>query len=164
MPRIETIEIAPVPVTEREALYELVDQYLAELMKHRDVAVGPANALAYKYLPLYWEEAGRHPFYITSRGARVGFALVREVPKAGIIQMSDFFILQHARRSGIGQLAVAELWRRFPGSWELQVHPLNEAAVSFWRKCIETLSTGLVRTQKVQEEDGCRVQYNFEIA
>ncbi len=164
MPSHDPIELVPVAVAERNGLYELVDEYLAELMNHRDVPVGPVDAASYTYLPMYWEEVGRHPFFIAWRSVRVGFALVRIVQRTGTIQMSDFFIRAQARRGGLGRLAVRELWRRFPGSWELQVHPRNEEASTFWRKCIHESATGVVRAQEVQEEDGRRVQYNFEIA
>lgn len=56
---VKAIDLVLVPVAEREALYEPVDEYLTELVTHRDLPVGPANACAYKCLPSYWEEAGR---------------------------------------------------------------------------------------------------------
>lgn len=158
------VELVRVDVGERGALEDLVDAYLAELSAHREIPVGPTDAAGYVYLRLYWEEPGRHPFFIVSGGRRVGFALVREVESEGTIQMSEFFIQPEFRRSGLGRSAVAEIWRRFPGSWELQVHLLNEAASAFWPRCIERFAVGDVRTIEVREEDGRRIQHSFRVA
>jgi len=147
----------------RAALSAMVDEYLAELHRHRERPIGATTAAAYRYLPLYWSEAGRHPFFVRSGDQRVGFALVREVADLALTQMSDFYIRPDARRSGVGQRAVAELWRRFPGAWELQVHPRNAAASAFWPRCIELASSGSVLVTTVEEADGLRTQYNFEI-
>ena len=157
------VELVRVGLAERDALYALVDEYLAELGAHRERPVGPTDARSYTYLPLYWEELGRHPFFVTSGRRRVGFALIREIREAGVIQMSDFYIRPDARRSGLGRVAVGEIWRRFPGPWELQVHPLNEAASVFWPRCIEQFSRGCMHSREVEEEDGRRIQYNFEV-
>lgn len=158
------IDLLRVDRDERGALYQLVDAYLAELHGHREQPVGPADASSYEYLPLYWEESGRHPFFILSGAERVGFALIREVARDGTIQMSDFYIRPDARRGGLGRAAVSEIWRRFPGSWELQVHPGNQAASAFWPLCIGQLATGAVQVEEVIQEDGRRLQYNFETA
>jgi predicted acetyltransferase len=157
------VALVRVEERERSALDQLVDEYLAELSTHRERAVGPTDSAGYAYLPLYWEEPGRHPFFLTSRGRRIGFALVREIPAEGVTQMSDFYIAPGARRGGLGRAALGEIWRRFPGPWELQVHPRNEAASVFWPRCIEQFSRGRVERREVEEEDGHRVQYNFEI-
>ncbi len=164
MPDHPKIELCPVDRVDRGDLYRLVDRYLVELTAHREHPVGPADARSYKYLPLYWEEPGRHPLFVASQAERVGFVLIREVTRDATIQMSDFYIRPDARRTGCGRAAVAEVWRRFPGSWELQVHPLNEAASAFWRGCIGQCASGRVEIREVIEEDGRRVQYNFEIA
>ena len=156
------IELIRVSETERPALFELVDQYLLELAAHREVQVGPTSAAEDQYLPAYWSERGRHPFFINAGGQRAGFLLVREVLDEGVIHMSEFFIQQEFRRSGVGRAALREVWRRLPGSWELQVHSLNGPASEFWPRCIEALCEGPVRTTEVTEEDGRRIQYNFE--
>ena len=142
----------------------MVDVYLAELAGHRERPVGPVRAAEYRYLPEYWREAGRHPFFIVDEGRRVGFVLVREVLDAGFTEMSDFFVERAHRRAGTGRAALAQLWPRFPGRWELQVHPRNEAASRFWPRCIAEFAHGPVRRSEVTAEDGQRVQYEFEIA
>ena len=158
------VELLHVSPAEKAALFELVDEYLAELATHRERPIGPTAAAEYQYLPEYWREVGRHPFFVYRSGQLAGFVLVREVPGQRVIQMSDFFIRPPFRRAGVGRATLAQLWRRFPGSWELQVHPRNEAASAFWPRCIAEFSAGPIRSEEAVEEDGRRVQYNFEIA
>ncbi len=158
------VELRRVDSAEQPALNALVDDYLAELAGHRERPVGPVDADDYEYLPYYWSEPGRHPFFLCANSSRKGFALIREVPESGVIQMSDFYVRPDARRSGLGSAALAQIWREFPGEWELQVHAQNEAAMAFWPRCIAQWATGEVRAREVMEDDGRRIQYNFEMA
>lgn len=164
MNRSRDIELRRVDHTERSVLDRLIDGYLAELSAHREVPVGPSDAASYEYLPLYWQEPGRHPFWVVAEGRRVGFVLIREVEKESIIGMSDFYIRPESRRSGFGRATLSEVWRRFPGAWRLQVHRRNEAGVGFWPRCIQEHASGDVRVREVAEEDGRRLEYRFEIA
>jgi predicted acetyltransferase len=161
---VSAIALRRVVHAERAALDRMIDPYLAEIATHREHTVGPTDAASYVYLPLYWEEPGRHPFFIVSRGERVGFVLVRVVKSESVIEMSEFCIQPESRRSGLGRAALAEVWRMFPGIWRLQVHPRNEAAAAFWPRCIAEFASGPVASREVVEEDGRRVEYRFAIA
>ncbi len=156
------VELIRVCEIDRPALSELVDEYLLELANHREVPVGPTTAAEYSYLPAYWSEPGRHPFFVTRLGERVGFLLVREVPAEGVIQMSDFYVEPRSRRSGIGREALELVFRSFSGAWELQVHLRNRPGLAFWSRSIEVLCPGPIRVAEVVGEDGRRMQYNFD--
>jgi predicted acetyltransferase len=158
------IRLKRVGQSDRPALYGLVDDYLRELHTHREIAAGPADAASYVYLPKYWEEPGRHPFFIFDGDACIGFLLIREVEAEGVIEMSDFYIQSKSRRSGVGRAALAEAWRLFPGAWSLQVHPLNKAASIFWPRMIAAFSHGPIDSYEVTEEDGHRREFRFGIA
>ena len=90
MPRSQTVQLRRVDHAERSEFNRLIDEYLAELSVHREVPEGPTEAESYAYLPLYWKEAGRYPFFLVAGGTHVGFVLIREVEKESIIEMSDF--------------------------------------------------------------------------
>ncbi|HIF94315.1 MAG TPA: GNAT family N-acetyltransferase [Myxococcales bacterium] len=158
------VELCRASEAERPILYELLDHYLAELSSHREHAVGPVDAGGYEYFPLYWSEPGRHPLFLVVGTERVGFALLREVSDAGTIEMSEFYIRPEHRKSGLGSAAVAEIWRQYPGAWELQFHVLNRAASRFWPRCIGQGSLDKPVIGEVEEDDGSRIQYRFRIA
>lgn len=147
----------------RPALEAMMDGYLAELQTYSERPVGPTDAASHPYLPRYWSERTRHPYFIERAGERVGFVLVREC-RDGAMEMSEFFVLPAHRRSGVGSAALEALWRIHPGAWQLQVHLRNDAAAAFWPRCIAKHSGGEVEVREVQADDGRRTQYTFEIA
>ena len=149
----------------------LVDASLTELNTHRDEPVGPIDAASYAYLPLYWKEPGRHPFFIDvprGQGSEpgelpAGFVLIREVASQSHIEMSEFYVRPESRRIGVGRAALEQVWQRFPGSWRLTVHARNIAGSEFWHRCIHELASGGVVCREILDEDGRRHEYAFEI-
>jgi predicted acetyltransferase len=162
VPRSQTIEVRRVDRAERPALDRLIDDYLAELAAATRTA--PTDAASDQHLPLYWEEPGRHPFFLVAGRTCVGFVLIREIEEESTIEMSEFYIRPASRRSGLGRAALSEVWQRFPGAWRLQVHSRNVAGAAFWSRCIEEFASGDIEVCEVVEEDGRRIQYSFEIA
>ena len=98
-----------------------------------------------------------------SPGAHVGFWLLENQP-AGLVlygdgsfphksaradfHLSEFFVPAHLRRGGVGRAMAAHLFTTRPGLWELAVLRDNQAAASFWQRCL----TGL--GYQVDMEDG----------
>ena len=50
--------------------------------------------------------------------------------------MAEFFVLRGYRRRGIGTQAAHEVWRQFPGPWEVRVMQSNVSAHHFWERAI----------------------------
>lgn len=50
--------------------------------------------------------------------------------------VAEFFVLRKWRRHGVGRAAATELFRRFPGWWEVAQEPENLPAQRFWRQVI----------------------------
>lgn len=82
----------------------------------------------------------RHAFLINADGALAGFAIVdhrsRLTAEAGVHDMAEFFIVRRHRRHGVGAAAVAQLFTRFPGRWEVRQSERNVVATEFWRAAI----------------------------
>ena len=57
-------------------------------------------------------------------------------------EVIDFFLLRGFRGRGAGRLVALDMFRRFPGRWELKVLPDNEPALAFWRKTIAVAGNG----------------------
>ena len=125
------------PLTLRSALCAdlpqmrgLLDAYLQELDGRR--------AEDYPYFDAYWEESGRHPFSFESGPRTVGFAFVRGPASTGTEpnQMAEFYVRPDARRRGLGTQAAREIFRLFPGPWELRAAAQPPAAVLFWKRVL----------------------------
>lgn len=98
----------------------------------------------YNYLDQYWTGSGRQegrlPLLILVDGQVAGFILKHRyswLDEADLPHfVAEFFVMRKWRRQGVGRLAAAELFRRFPGRWEVAQEPDNKIAQRFWRQVI----------------------------
>lgn|GEM_PF-5329555 len=67
------------------------------------------------------------------------------------------------RQRGFGRRAVAELWHRFPGPRELQIHGRNGRAIDFWSSMMRDHATSPLRQAEIDSRDGEILQYDFEV-
>ncbi len=149
---------------DRGIISSLLDGYLHELAAHREVAVGATDSCSYRHLDAYFSEPGRHAFLIRCDGKVVGFALIRDPASTGRVwQVAEFYVTRGSRRTGVGRMAIVNIWRRFPGDWELQVLARNTTALRFWASCIEASAQEIPEVTEVEGVDGRRFQFNFRV-
>ena len=138
------VEIIPASAAQEPILANLLELYAHDFSEFVQLELGPDGRFGYEPLSLYWKEAGRHPFLIKAGGTLAGFALIHQ--SSGISgddqvwDVAEFFIVRGLRRRGIGRKAVHELWRRFPGKWEIRVRKENRGAKGFWAGAIAAFS------------------------
>lgn len=140
------------PVTLRDARDSEADRdwiravyrsYLSELSVSKSglfPALGEWDARESEFLAGWFRDATAHPFVILQDGARVGFALVARPPsfprRTADYRMAEFFVVDTARRRGVGAGAAALLFSRFSGDWEVVEDEYNRPALGFWRRVI----------------------------
>jgi predicted acetyltransferase len=73
-----------------------------------------------------------------------------------VFDVAEFFVVRGVRRRGIGRAAACELFRSFPGRWEVRVAEFNVTAQRFWRSVIEQFAGGLLQTDAWTRDDGSR--------
>lgn len=159
------IELVEVNHSKSRQIESLLDDYLGELSSYREVSIGSTNSANYQQLDAYWSEVGRHIFLIQYSKQVVGFAFIRDLASTESVahQVAEFYIRPDSRRLGIGRSAVLEIWKLFPGQWELQVHKRNTAAIQFWVSCIEAETSDNLQLQEIVANDGRRLQFDFRI-
>ncbi len=159
------VELETASRTVATQLESLLDEYLRELNTHRDEPVGATDSASYPYLEAYWTEPGRHAFIIHCGADVGGFAFIRDPSStdSGVHELAEFYVRPESRRLGVGQRALHEIWRRFPGRWELQVHARNLVALQFWTACVEDISSEAPDVSEVDAADGKRIQFNFHV-
>jgi predicted acetyltransferase len=123
-----TAEQAPI-------LANLIELYAHDFSEFFNVEVGEDGRFGYKSLPLYWSEPDRHAFLVRVDEKLAGLVLVKRGP-ADCWDMAEFFVLRGYRRSGIGSRVAHEVWRRFPGPWQVRVMQKNTAGQRFWAAAI----------------------------
>jgi predicted acetyltransferase len=132
-----TVTLNDARLEDRDILARLLDDYLHELATHRERPRGATCSRGYLYLDAYFSESGRHPFVMRRHGSVAGFALIRGPESTGRRwEVAEFYVVPGNRGAGVGAAALASIWQRFPGDWELQVHIRNADAIRFWLSCV----------------------------
>jgi len=134
------IEVSPATQDQQPILANLLELYAHDFSEIVDLEIGEDGRFGYPSLPLYWSEPSRHPFLIRIEGQPAGFALVKQgselTGNCAAWDMAEFFILRGYRRRGIGATAAHQVWKRFPGPWEIRIMHTNTSALHFWVKSI----------------------------
>lgn len=121
---------------DKTELWPELQTYLGELA-HYSHDLKPVDGIfAYDWFDDYWIEADRWPFWAVVDGERAGFALVRR-EEDGAMEMSEFYIRQAFRCTGIGLCFARLLLARFPGAWIISEFADNTTAIAFWRRVVE---------------------------
>jgi predicted acetyltransferase len=152
-----TIELVPATAEQQPTLANLLELYAHDFSEFHPLEIGASGRFGYQSLPLYWSEPSRHPLLIQMGGNLAGFAFVKRGSEVSgsltVWDMAEFFILRGYRRRGIGTQAAHEVWRRFPGPWEVRVMQSNVSAHHFW-ECAISEFTGEAIHPVFAEKDG----------
>ena len=141
-------------------LKNLLHLYVHDFSEYLGIRPSEEGWFSYPALPLYWSDTSRHAFLVRSGGGPVGFALVSQgsvvTSDPAVFDVDQFFVVRGVRRQGIGEAAARELFRLFPGEWEVRVAGFNLAAQGFWLKVIEQFSGGLFKSEPWARDDGSK--------
>jgi predicted acetyltransferase len=138
------MEITRASLDQKSIVANLLELYTHDFSEFLDLEIGLDGRFGYRELDIYWTEPGRFPFllYVSKRPA--GFALIKAMPRDSpgpmLWDMMEFFILRGYRGRGIATAAAHELWRRFPGGWQVRVMAANAPAYRFWHRAIASFA------------------------
>jgi predicted acetyltransferase len=76
--------------------------------------------------------------------------------------MAEFFVARGYRRRGIGTQIAQEVWRRFPGTWEVRVMETNVPARQFWERAISEFTGDTIRPVNAQKDGQSWALFSFE--
>jgi predicted acetyltransferase len=137
------VEVLPAAPEQEPVLANLLELYAHDFSPYLDLRLQPDGRFGYPSLPLYWREESRFPFLVKVDGHLAGFALVSRGSRISgeprVWDMAEFFIVRGYRKRGIGAAVAREIWRRFPGAWEVRVLESNQPARAFWAAAIRAL-------------------------
>jgi predicted acetyltransferase len=138
----QNLEIIAAAPEQEPVLANLLELYAHDFSEFHDLEIGEDGRFGYSPLRLYWSEPNRHPFVVKLDGKLAGLVLVKKGSSISandaVLDMAEFFILRGCRRRGIGTQVAHEVWRRFPGLWEVRVMEANIPAQQFWAGAIAT--------------------------
>ena len=134
------IEVLPATPEEEPVLENLLELYVYEFSELLGIDAGEDGRFGYPHLSLYWSEPARYPFLVRVDGKLAGFVLVKKgdgVAGCGVVwDVAEFFVLRAYRRRGVGTRVAHDVWRRFPGPWEVRVMEENAPAQRFWAAAV----------------------------
>ena len=132
------IKVIPASLEQKPILASLLELYSHDFSDFIDLEIGRDGRFGYRDLDLYWTAPQRHPFLIYVNSKLAGFALVSQVQgsqsNASTWDMVEFFILRRYRGRGIGTHVAHDVFRRFPGQWQVRVRESNQPACRFWKQ------------------------------
>jgi predicted acetyltransferase len=162
-PNIQLIPAAP---DQAPILANLLELYAHDFSEFLDIELGEDGRFGYPNLPSYWREPDRHPFLVRIDGRLGGLALIRKGSEISgnphVWDMAEFFVVRRYRRSGVGTRIANEVWRRFPGRWEIRVMESNESARRFWEHAIEEFTGREVHSFRVEKNGKGWTVFSFE--
>jgi predicted acetyltransferase len=114
------IEVVEVPPTDKQELWQVMQEYLRELDELEGKDTLPGQEIDYPHWENYWNgTAGYHKFWVTIGDGKVGFILFRDMPAEewGSVpppmQITEFCILRPFRSREIGSSILKFLFEDF---------------------------------------------------
>jgi len=162
----EHIELVPAAPEQESIIANLLELYAHDFSEFHSLELGANGRFGYKLLPLYWREPDRYPFLIKVDGRLAGLALVKRGSEISDSEaawdMGEFFIVRAYRRQGVGMKAAHQVWRRFPGPWEVRVMQSNRTALNFWQRAITTFNGEAIHPTRIEKDGECWYVFAFE--
>ena len=148
------VEVSVAAADEKSILANLLELYAYDFSEISDLQLDSNGRFGYPYLPLYWQESNRYPFLVKVNGNLAGFVLLRKGSEVSgdenVWDVTEFFIVRGYRRHHVGTKVAHEVWRKFPGLWEVRVAEKNKVAQHFWCRAIASFM-GIAVEASVQE-------------
>lgn len=136
------IELVAATSEQQPILANLIELYAYDFSEFSAVRIQADGRFGYPLLPLYWQEPNRFPFLVKVDGNLAGLALIKQGSEISgdlhIWDVAEFFIMRGYRKHGVGRQVAHQIWRKFPGRWEVRVTPRNLDGQSFWQRAISS--------------------------
>ena len=160
------LEVIPALPEHAPVLANLLELYAHDFSEFHNFEIGEDGRFGYASLPLYWSEPDRHPFLLRIDGKLAGLVLVKKGSEfsgnAAVWDMAEFFVVRGWRRRGIGSQAAHEVWRRFPGVWEVRVMEANVSAQHFWKGAISIFTGAAIHPIRIEKAGEFWSIFSFE--
>ena len=160
------VKLVPAGAEQASILANLLELYAHDFSEFLELELGADGRFGYQHLSTYWSEPGRHPFLVEIDGKWAGLVLVKKKSSLfsdlAVWDMAEFFIVRKHRRRGAGTEITRQIWRRFPGRWEVRVLQSNRAALQFWERAVSSFVGETVLPLIVDKDFQCWHVLTFE--
>lgn len=140
------MDLSMVTIGEKDILRNLVKMYCYEWSQYNGIDIDDNGEYAFENdLDRFFTREKHFPFFVRHEGKLAGFVLIDndfDYDKGSDYAISEFFVMHKYRRMGIGSQAADEVFGRFPGKWEIKMHPANKISVEFWKSVADRATDG----------------------
>lgn len=148
-------EVLPASANHEPIFANLLELYAHDFSEFHEIELGADGRFGYNDLPLYWRDPNRHALLVKIGDKLAGFVLVKRISDIStnelIWDMAELFILRGYRRHRIGTAAAHQVWRRFPGLWQVRVMHSNRDAHRFWDRAIAAFKGQTIESVVVEK-------------
>jgi predicted acetyltransferase len=103
---------------------------------------------------------------VRMNGHPAGLVLVKRGSEisggANVWDMAEFFVVRGHRRRGMGTRIAHDVWRRFPGRWEVRVMKSNGPACQFWGRVIAGFTGRPAEAAEIEKNGKCWRAFAFD--
>ena len=160
------IELIPASPEQESVVANLLELYAHDFSEFQHLELGPDGKYGYRDLSYYWIEPRRHPFLVRTGGKLAGLILVKRGSAISgnekVWDMAEFFVVRRYRRRGIGTEMAHQVWRLFPGRWEVRVLESNRSAHRFWDHVIMDFAGDSSRSVRIENGGQHWHMFTFE--
>lgn len=160
------IAVISAAAEQKSIVANLLELYAHDFSGFHELHLGEDGRFGYPDLPLYWQDANRHPFLVRVDGRLAGLALIRKGSQVtgneAVWDMAEFFVVRGHRRRGIGTQVAHQVWRRLPGWWEIRVMQANAPALEFWERAVQSFTGKSVPSSSFDGNGACWNLFSFE--
>ncbi|MGA9669702.1 MAG: GNAT family N-acetyltransferase [Terracidiphilus sp.] len=160
------IELVPAAPDQQSVIANLLQLYLHDFSEFYPLELGNDGRFLYPNLHLYWSEPDRHPFLVKVNGKLAGFVLIKKctgVAESDVVwDIAEFFILRAYRRQGVGARVAHEIWKKFPGPWEVRVMRSNRNAEEFWLQVVTSFIGAAIYPVHLEKDGERWLIFHFE--
>jgi predicted acetyltransferase len=160
------IELVRAELSQESIVANLLQLYSHDFSEFCDLDLGADGRFEYKDLPLYFRDPTRHPFLIRKDGKWAGLILVRRGSQISgdenVWDMVEFFVVRGCRRRGVGTEIARQIWKQFPGKWEVRVMETNDSAYHFWEHAIAQYAGQHIASIRINQDGDCWRVFSFD--
>lgn len=161
------IQIIKASFEQKSVIAQLYELYTYEMTDLADFDIKDNGYYGYDELSSYWDDPNKYPYLIWVNKKLAGFALVQKgspiETEPNVWDIAEFFIMRKFRKKGIGQFVAQQIWRTFPGPWQVRVWDNNKTAHYFWDAVIKKFSKKpILAIKRIYEGHDGLLVYKFE--
>lgn len=145
--------LKPVRPEERELLWNINQKYLYEMTNFYDNEMDEQGNIQYGCFDEYFRDPKRKAFFIMHDEQLAGFVFLNPYSRAGGSPdycMAEFTVFPVFRRKHIAAAAVREIFKRFPGKWEIKYNEKNLPAKALWTGVTAQYSPAVIHLNEME--------------